>query len=99
MLEPGLAGWVGTWPAKNWMLWPELRGREAELGRTVASLKAMVADLVSEQEQKEPALRVVGLPSWEQAAQTPLLLSQRVRAIQGWSGEVWGDLVSVEEGD
>lgn len=79
-------GGVGTYPAKNWTLDPVPWGKEAVLGSVLASLNATVAFAVSVQEQNDPGWRVDGLPSCEQAAQMPSLLSQRVRAIHGWSG-------------
>ena len=53
--------------------------------RLVESLNATVADDATVQLQNEPGWRVDGFPSCEQMAHSPLLLSQSVRATQGWS--------------
>lgn len=79
---------LGDLPAKNDMVPPLLRGKKAMLLKVAASLKATFAEAASVQAQGEPASRVEGLPSCTHSAQTPPLLSQSVRPIQGWSTEV-----------
>jgi hypothetical protein len=58
------------------------------LARTVASLKATVVFDASVQLQKEPGCSVEGLPSCEQGAQAPSLLSHSVRASHSWPKKV-----------
>jgi len=67
------------------MLSPVDLGREPMEVRVSVSLKAMVVLAASVQLQNAPFCSVLGLPGCEHGAQAPLLLSQCVRAIHGWS--------------
>jgi len=85
---------LGKWPTKNCMLCPVLFGSEHILVRVLASPNATVADAALVQLQYEPGWRVEGLPSCEQTAHSPLLLSQSVRATHGWSMSFLGQVAA-----
>jgi len=61
------AGWVGTWPAAQPMLWPVCKGRDAMLARLPKSVKAGVAAVLLQVHPVSPCRSVDGEPCCEQA--------------------------------